>query len=94
MTFSLLAQLEDDTIFIIALGVVLLFAVYQLVFTPDGVRVAKRDEEKENGDEPNFERRLLEKLGHTNDLLLSTRNSLLILIILVVLLASLFLIFR
>ena len=46
MTFPLLAQPEDDTIFIIALGVLLLFAVYQLVFTPDGVRVAKRDEEQ------------------------------------------------
>ena len=93
MTFPLLAQPEDDTIFIIALGVLLLFAVYQLVFTPDGFRVAKRDEEKAEN-ESEFEQRLLEKLDHTNDLLTSTRNSLLILIILIVLLASLYLVFR
>ena len=93
MTFPLLAQPEDDTIFIIALGVLLLFAVYQLVFTPDGVRVAKRDEEQAENDS-GFEQRLLEKLDHTNDLLISTRNSLLILIILIVLLASLYLVFR
>ncbi len=93
MTFPLLAQPEDDTIFIIALGVLLLFAIYQLVFTPDGVRVAKRDEEQTDN-ESEFERRLLEKLDHTNDLLISTRNSLLILIILIVLLASLYLVFR
>ncbi len=93
MTFPLLASPEDDTIFIIALGVVLLFAVYQLIFTPDGVRVARRDEEKA-GDESEFERRLLEKLDHTNDLLISTRNSLLILIILIVLLACLYLMLR
>jgi len=93
VTFPLLASTEDDTIFIIALGVVLLFAVYQLVFTPDGVRVAKRDED--NGEtDSEFEKRLLEKLDHTNDLLISTRNSLLILIILIVLLASLYLVFR
>ena len=88
---TLLAQMEDDTIFLIVLGVVLLFAVYQLVFSPDGVHAAKRDEKDEATD---FERRLLDKLDHANDLLVSTRNSLLILIILVVLLASLFLIFR
>ena len=93
MTFPLLASPEDDTIFIIALGVVLLFAVYQLIFTSDGVRVARRDEEKA-GDESEFERRLLEKLDHTNDLLISTRNSLLILIILIVLLACLDLMLR
>ena len=93
MTFPLLASPEDDTIFIIALGVVLLFAVYQLIFTPDGVRVARRDEEKA-GDESEFERRLLEKLDHTNDLLISTRNSLLILIILIVMLACLYLMLR
>lgn len=93
MTFPLLASPEDDTIFIIALGVVLLFAVYQLIFTSDGVRVARRDEEKA-GDESEFERRLLEKLDHTNDLLISTRNSLLILIILIVLLACLYLMLR
>jgi len=87
-----LASLEDDTIFIIALGAVLVFALYQLVFTPDGLRVAKRDQSEET--ESDFERRLLDKLDHTNDLLISTRNSLLILIILVVVLASLFLIFR
>jgi hypothetical protein len=91
VTLPLLAQMEDDTIFLIVLGVVLLFAVYQLVFSPDGVHAAKRDEK---GEATDFERRLLDKLDHTNDLLVSTRNSLLILIILVVLLASLFLIFR
>lgn len=91
MTLTLLAQMEDDTIFLIVLGVVLLFAVYQLVFSPDGVHAAKRDEK---GEATDFERRLLDKFDHTNDLLVSTRNSLLILIILVVLLASLFLIFR
>tara|TARA_Y100001934_G_scaffold74189_1_gene92192 strand:- start:299 stop:565 length:267 start_codon:yes stop_codon:yes gene_type:complete len=88
----MLAQTEDDTIFLIALGVVLLFAVYQLIFSPDGVRVAK-DEQPQAG-ETDFERRLLQKLDHTNDLLVSTRNSLLILIILIVILASLYLIFR
>jgi len=88
---TLLAQMEDDTIFLIVLGVVLLFAVYQLVFSPDGVHAAKRDEK---GEATDFERRLLDKFDHTNDLLVSTRNSLLILIILVVLVASLFLIFR
>ena len=88
---TLLAQMEDDTIFLIVLGVVLLFAVYQLVFSPDGVHAAKRDEK---GEATDFERRLLDKLDHANDLLVSTRNSLLILIILVVLVASLFLIFR
>ena len=92
MTAFPLASLEDDTIFIIALGAVLVFALYQLVFTPDGLRVAKRDQPKET--ESDFERRLLDKLDHTNDLLISTRNSLLILIILVVVLASLFLVFR
>jgi hypothetical protein len=91
VTLTLLAQMEDDTIFLIVLGVVLLFAVYQLVFSPDGVHAAKRDEK---GEATDFERRLLDKFDHTNDLLVSTRNSLLILIILVVLLASLFLIFR
>ena len=93
MTFPLLAQPEDDTIFIIVLGVLLLFAIYQLVFAPDGVRIAKRDDEKAEHDSE-FERRLLEKLDYTNDLLISTRNSLLILIILIVLLASLYLVFR
>ena len=92
MTAFPLASLEDDTIFIIALGAVLVFALYQLVFTPDGLRVAKRDQSKET--ESDFEHRLLDKLDHTNDLLISTRNSLLILIILVVVLASLFLVFR
>tara|TARA_A100001037_G_scaffold10022_1_gene9796 strand:- start:4762 stop:5028 length:267 start_codon:yes stop_codon:yes gene_type:complete len=88
----MLAQTEDDTIFLIALGVVLLFAVYQLVFSPDGVRVAENKESQ--AEETDFERRLFQKLDHTNDLLVSTRNSLLILIILVVILASLYLIFR
>ncbi len=93
MTFPLLASAEDDIIFIIALGVVLLFAVYQLIFTSDGVRIARRDVDKAEN-ESEFERRLLEKLDHTNGLLISTRNSLLILIILIVLLASWYLVFR
>ena len=93
MTFPLLASAEDDIIFIIALGAVLLFAVYQLIFTSDGVRIARRDVDKAEN-ESEFARRLLEKLDHTNGLLISTRNSLLILIILIVLLASLYLVFR
>lgn len=93
MTFPLLASAEDDIIFIIALGAVLLFAIYQLIFTSDGVHIARRDVDKAEN-ESEFERRLLEKLDHTNDLLISTRNSLLILIILIVLLASLYLVFR
>ena len=92
MNFSLLAQLEDDTVFIIVLGAVLVFAIYQLVFTSDGVHVSPK--KTDEGKTTDFERQLLEKLDHANDLLVSTRNCILILIILVVVLASLFLIFR
>ena len=92
MTLLLLASLDDDTIFIIVLGVVLVFALYQLVCTPDGLRVVKDEPPDETGSD--FEHRLLEKLDRTNALLISTRNSLLILIILLVVLAGLYLILR
>ena len=87
-----LAKVEDDTIFIITLGVVLVVVIAYLVLGRDDT-IRLKDDKKEpkiNAD-PEYQEKVIHRLDRANDLLTSIRNSILILIVLIVLLPVLFL---
>ena len=92
MPLMLLAKMEDDTGFIITLGVVLLAVICWLVLGQDQtIRLQDAEETAPNTDE--FRQKLLQRLDRTNDLLTSIRNSALIFIVLIVIVPMLFLLF-
>lgn len=88
-----LAKVEDDTIFIITLVVVLGVVIAYLVLGKDETIRLKKSKEDEGGGESEFEKKVIHKLDRSNDLMVSIRNSLLILIVLLVLLALFLMLF-
>ena len=89
-----LAKIEDDTIFIITLGVVLMVVIAYLVLgRDDTIRLQEAKEEPKKNDGSEFQEKVIHRLDRSNDLLTSIRNSILIFIVLVVLLPMLFLLF-
>ena len=87
-----LAKVEDDTIFIITLGVVLVVVIAYLVLgRDDTIRLQEDNEEPKKNNDPEFQEKVIHRLDRANDLLTSIRNSILIFIVLVVLLPMLFL---
>ncbi len=85
-----LAKVEDDTIFIITLGVVLLVVISYLVLGRDDT-IRLQEEETSKTNESEHQKNVIHRLDRANDLLISIRNSILILIVLIVLLPVLFL---
>ena len=85
-----LAKVEDDTIFIITLGVVLLVVISYLVLGRDDT-IRLQEEETSKTTESDYQNNVIHRLDRANDLLISIRNSILILIVLIVLLPVLFL---
>ena len=88
-----LAKVEDDTIFIITLGVVLLVVISYLVLGRDDTIRLQEEEETSKTNESKHQKYVIHRLDRANDLLTSIRNSILILIVLIVLLSMLFLLF-
>jgi len=87
-----LAKVEDDTIFIITLGVVLLVVISYLVLgRDDTIRLQEDKEDPQINADPEYQEKVIHRLDRANDLLTSIRNSILILIVLIVLLPMLFL---
>ena len=87
-----LAKVEDDTIFIITLGVVLVVVIAYLVLgRDDTIRLQEEKEKPKKIGEPEYQEKVIHHLDRANDLLTSIRNSILILIVLIVLLPVLFL---
>ena len=87
-----LAKVEDDTIFIITLGVVLVVVIAYLVLgRDDTIRLQEDKEEPKINADPEYQEKVIHRLDRANDLLTSIRNSILILIVLIVLLPVLFL---
>ena len=87
-----LAKVEDDTIFIITLGGVLVGVIAYLVLgRDDTIRLQEDKEEPKNNAGPEYQEKVIHRLDRANDLLTSIRNSILILIVLIVLLPVLFL---
>ena len=85
-----LAKVEDDTIFIITLGVVLLVVISYLVLGRDDT-IRLQEDETSKTNESEHQNNVIHRLDRANDLLISIRNSILILIVLIVLLPVLFL---
>ena len=85
-----LAKVEDDTIFIITLGVVLLVVISYLVLGRDDT-IRLQEEETSKTNESEHQKNVIHRLDRANDLLISIRNGILILIVLMVLLPVLFL---
>ena len=85
-----LAKVEDDTIFIITLGVVLLVVISYLVLGRDDT-IRLQEDETSKTNESEHQKNVIHRLDRANDLLISIRNSILILIVLIVLLPVLFL---
>ena len=81
MPLMLLAKMEDDTGFIITLGVVLLAVICWLVLGQDQT-IRLEDAEETTPDTGEFRQKLMQRLDRTNDLLTSIRNSALIFIVL------------
>jgi hypothetical protein len=92
MPWMLLAKMEDDTGFIITLGVVLLAVICWLVLGQDQT-IRLQDVEEAAPDTDEFRQKLLQRLDRTNDLLTSIRNSALIFIVLIVIVPILLLLF-
>jgi len=90
----LLGALPDDTIFIITLLVVLLVVIGYLVLGPDDtIRLQEEEASPAKNDDPAFQEKVLHRLDRANDLLTAIRNSLLILIVLLVLVPILLMLF-
>ena len=87
-----LAKVEDDTIFIITLVVVLGVVIAYLVLGKDET-IRLKETKEEGAEESEFEKKVIHKLDRSNDLLVSIRNSLLIFIVLLVLLAMFLMLF-
>ena len=83
-------EVEDDTIFIFTLGVVVVIA-YLVLGRDDTIRLQEDKEEPKNNADPEYQEKVIHRLDRANDLLTSIRNSILILIVLIVLLPVLFL---
>ena len=82
----MLGAMQDDTIFIITLVVVLVVVIGYLVLgRDDTIRLQEEEETPAKSDDPDFQEKVLHRLDRANDLLTAIRNSLLILIILLVL---------
>ena len=88
-----LARVEDDTIFIITLVVLLGVVIAYLVLGRDETIRLKESEGVEGEGESEFEKKVIHKLDRSNDLLVSIRNSLLIFIVLLVLMAMFLMLF-
>jgi Na+/H+ antiporter NhaC len=88
-----LAEVKDDTIFIITLVVVLLVVIAYLVLGRDETIRLKESKGEEGEGKSEFEKKVIHKLDRSNDLLVSIRNSLLILVVLVVLVGVLLMLF-
>ena len=89
-----LAKVEDDTIFIITLGVVLVVVIAYLVLgRDDTIRLQADNEEPKRNDDSEYQEKVIHRLDRANDLLTSIRNSILILIVLIALYPVLFLLF-
>ena len=89
-----LAKVEDDTIFIITLGVVLVVVIAYLVLgRDDTIRLQEDKEEPKINADPEYQKKVIHRLDRANDLLTSIRNSILILIVLIALYPVLFLLF-
>jgi len=87
-----LAKVEDDTIFIITLGVVLVVVIAYLVLgRDDTIRLQEDKEEPKINADTEYQEKVIHRLDRANDLLTSIRNSILILIVLIVLLPVLLL---
>ena len=87
-----LAKVEDDTIFIITLGVVLVVVIAYLVLgRDDTIRLQEDKEEPKINAAPEYQEKVIHRLDRATDLLTSLRNRILILIVLIVLLPVLFL---
>ena len=87
-----LAKVEDDTIFIITLGVVLVVVIAYLVLgRDDTIRLQEDKEEPKINADTEYQEKVIHRLDRANDLLTSIRNSIFILIVLIVLLPMLFL---
>lgn len=82
----LLGAMQDDTIFIITLVVVLIVVIGYLVLgRDDTIRLQEEEEQPATRDDPAFQEKVLHRLDRANDLLTAIRNSVLILIVLLVL---------
>ena len=89
-----LAKVEDDTIFIITLGVVLVVVIAYLVLgRDDTIRLQEGKEKPKKIGNPEYQKKVIHRLDRANDLLTSIRNSILILIVLIALHPVLFLLF-
>ena len=82
-------EVEDDTIFIFTLGVVVI--AYLVLGRDDTIRLQEDKEEPKINADPEYQEKVIHRLDRANDLLTSIRNSILILIVLIVLLPVLFL---
>ena len=90
----LLGAMQDDTIFIITLVVVLIVVIGYLVLgRDDTIRLQEEEEQPTNRDDPAFQEKVLHRLDRTNDLLTSIRNGLLLLVVLIVLVPVLLMMF-
>ena len=82
----MLGAMQDDTIFIITLVVVQVVVTGYLVLGRDAaIRLQEEEDAPAKSDDPAFQEKVLPRLDRANDLLTAIRNSLLILIILLVL---------
>ena len=90
----LLGAMQDDTIFIITLVVVLVVVIGYLVLgRDDTIRLQEEEEAPAKRDDPAFQEKVLHRLDRSNDLLTSIRNGLLLLVVLIVLVPVLLLMF-
>lgn len=86
MQLILLAEGNDDLIFIVTLVVVLLVVIAYLVLgRDDTIQVMEEESEPTEIDDPQYHEKVIHRLDRTNDLLTSIRNSILIFIVIIVL---------
>ena len=68
-----LAKVEDDTIFIITLGVVVI--AHLVLGRDDTIRLQEDKEEPNINADPEYQEKVIHRLDRANDLLTSIRNS-------------------
>lgn len=93
MHYIWLAKMEDDTIFIITLIVVLIVVIGYLVLGKDDTIRLDEQPQDEPLNDAEFRKNLLDRIDKTNDLLISIRNSSLLLIVIIVVIPILFMLF-
>ena len=93
MHYLWMAKIEDDTIFIITLVVVLLVVIGYLVLGRDDT--IRLDEQAGDGpmQDPELQKKLLERIDSTTDLLTCILNCALLLIVIIVVVPLFFLLF-